>query len=217
MNNQSTPVKAVAYCRVSTQEQGRSGLGLEAQRATIERIAKTEGIDVAAWFTEVQTGKGDDSKRPQLQAAMAKARELGAPVMVAKLDRLSRNVHFISGLMVEGVAFRCCDLPPEAPKFMLHIFAVLAEWERDMISERTKAALAAARVRGVKLGSPGRDQRAAQRALAQIEAPLLMAAGTGTLQQRAERLNRQGYVTATGKPFRGTTVQRMDRRAKTLI
>src|SRR6202050_3723960 len=146
----------VAYVRVSTNQQGRSGLGIEAQRAALSRFAQSEGFDLVAEFVEVETGKGSDAlnRRPQLAAALARARALRCPVAVSKLDRLSRDVHFISGLMVHRVPFLVAELGPDVDPFILHLFAALAEKERAMISARTKAALGAAKARGVKLGGP---------------------------------------------------------------
>ena len=143
----------VTYYRVSTRKQGRSGLGLDAQREAVARFAETEGLEIVAEFTEVETGKGSDAleRRPQLAAALAQARKHGkCPVVVAKLDRLSRDVHFVSGLMAHRVPFVVAELGADADPFMLHIWAALAEKERRLISERTKAALAAAKatVRG---------------------------------------------------------------------
>lgn len=149
-------MKAVAYYRVSTAQQGRSGLGLEAQRETVTRFAAAQGLELAGEFVETETGKGADAldRRPQLAAAMTQASLLGCPVIVAKLDRLSRDVAFISGLMAKRVPFVVTELGPDVDPFMLHIYAALAEKERRLISERTKAALAAAKARGVKLGNP---------------------------------------------------------------
>lgn len=148
---------AVAYMRVSTREQGRSGLGLEAQRLAIENFCKADGnLEITQAFTEIESGKRVSDtldERPQLQAALKLAAELKAPVIVAKLDRLSRDVHFISGLMGRRVEFIACELGRQPDPFMLHLFAALAEKERAMISQRTKAALAALKARGVKLGS----------------------------------------------------------------
>ena len=146
---------AIAYTRVSTAEQGRSGLGLEAQRAAIEAFAAREEITITAWFAEVQSGKRISdtlTERPQLSAALAASKAAGAPVLVSKLDRLSRDVHFISGLMAHKVPFLVAELGADVDPFMLHLFAALAEKERAMISQRTKAALAALKARGVKLG-----------------------------------------------------------------
>jgi DNA invertase Pin-like site-specific DNA recombinase len=142
----------VYYIRVSTSQQGRSGLGIEAQREALERFADAEGFEIVAEFVEVETGKGSDAldRRPQLSAALARARSVRCPVAVAKLDRLSRDVHFISGLMAHRVAFVVAELDP----FVLHLYAALAEKARALIAGRTKAALAVAKARGVKLGNP---------------------------------------------------------------
>jgi DNA invertase Pin-like site-specific DNA recombinase len=148
--------QAVAYTRVSTREQGKSGLGLEAQRAAIEAFAAREQITISGWFSEVESGKRVSdtlADRPQLSAALRASQELKGPVLVSKLDRLSRDVHFISGLMAHKVPFLVCELGADVDPFMLHLFAALAEKERAMISQRTKAALAALKARGVKLGS----------------------------------------------------------------
>lgn len=147
---------AVAYYRVSTKRQGRSGLGLEAQREAVERFAKDQGYTLINAFTEVETGKGSDAleARPELAAAIRDAKLRNCPVLVAKLDRLSRDVHFISGLMRTRVPFIVTELGPDADPFMLHIYAALAEKEARVISERTKHALAAAKARGTKLGNP---------------------------------------------------------------
>jgi DNA invertase Pin-like site-specific DNA recombinase len=138
---------------VSTQRQGRSGLGLDAQRNAIARFAEGEGLQILAEFTEVETGKGADAldRRPQLAAALALARQQKCPVLVAKLDRLSRDVAFISGLMAQRVPFIVAELGADADPFMLHLYAALAEKERRLISERTKAALASRKTTGVKL------------------------------------------------------------------
>jgi Resolvase, N terminal domain len=128
MPNQPKPL--VAYLRVSTKEQGRSGLGIEAQRAAVARFATAEGFKVAAELVEVESGKGSDAldRRPQLAAALAEARRLGrgTPIAVAKLDRLSRDVHFISGLMAHRVPFVSCELGSDVDPFVLHLFAALA-------------------------------------------------------------------------------------------
>src|SRR5215204_1210812 len=147
---------AIAYLRVSTKRQGRSGLGLEAQREALMRFVEAEGFEIVSEFSEVETGKGADALelRPQLAAAMESARRMNAPVIVAKLDRLSRDVHFISGLMKHRVRFVLTELGADADPFMLHLYAALAEKGRALISERTKAALAAAKARGQRLGNP---------------------------------------------------------------
>lgn len=204
----------VAYYRVSTAEQGRSGLGLEAQRDAVLRFAAAEGFTVVAEFTEVETGKGADAleRRPQLAAALAEARTHGkaTPVVVSKLDRLSRDVHFISGLMAQRVPFLVAELGADTDAFVLHLYAALAEKERRLISERTKAGLRAARARGVRLGNPRLHEvhavhnartAADAAAFAATVAPHIRQAqneGAGSLRQIAAFLNANG-IAAAGK------------------
>jgi DNA invertase Pin-like site-specific DNA recombinase len=147
---------AVAYYRVSTRQQQRSGLGIEAQRATVTRFAEAEGLTIIAEHVEAETGKGADAldRRPQLAAALARARSAKCCVLVSKLDRLSRDVAFVSGLMAQRVPFIVAELGRDADPFMLHLYAALAEKERRLISERTKAALAIRKASGSKLGNP---------------------------------------------------------------
>src|SRR6187551_1473559 len=146
----------VAYLRVSTQRQQRSGLGLEAQRATIVRFAEAEGLSVIGEYLEAETGKGADAldRRPQLAAALAAAKSAKCSVVVSKLDRLSRDVAFVAGLMAQRVPFIVAELGRDADPFMLHLYAALAEKERRLISERTKAALAVRKASGARLGNP---------------------------------------------------------------
>ena len=148
--------RVTAYYRVSTTAQGKSGLGLEAQRRAVMDFAQREGFEVVAEHVEVETGKGSDAldRRPVLAAALAEAKKIKGAVIVAKLDRLSRDVAFVAGLMAQRVPFIVAELGADADPFMLHLFAALAEKERAMISARTKAALAAAKERGVVLGNP---------------------------------------------------------------
>jgi len=141
----------VAYYRVSTDRQGRSGLGLEAQRKAVADYLNGGGSQLVAEFTEVESGKR--SNRPQLAAAIEACRRSKATLVIAKLDRLARNVYFISGLLEGKVPFLCCDMP-EADRAFLQIAAVFAEWEARKISERTKGALQAAKARGKILGNP---------------------------------------------------------------
>ncbi len=140
---------AVTYLRVSTDRQGQSGLGLDAQRAAV--AAYVAGRPVLGEFVEVESGRKDD--RPQLAAALALCRQRRAVLVIAKLDRLARSVAFISNLMASGVEFVAADMP-QANRLTVHILAAVAEHEREMISQRTKAALAAAKARGTRLGNP---------------------------------------------------------------
>src|SRR3981081_2462602 len=148
--------RAVAYYRVSTKQQQRSGLGIEAQRATVTRFAEAERLTIVAEFVEIETGKGADAldRRPQLAAAPAAARTAKCSVLVSKLDRLSRDVAFVSGLMAQRVPFIVAELGRDADPFMLHLYAALAEKERSLIAERTKSALASKRASGARLGNP---------------------------------------------------------------
>ena len=137
----------IAYYRVSTKKQGDSGLGLDAQRAAVKNYTK----DIYKEYVEVESGK--NPKRPRLLAAIEECKKTGHTLLVAKLDRLARNVHFVSALMESKVPFRCIDMP-EADNFTIHIFAALAEREAKLISDRTKAALVEPKKQGVKLGCP---------------------------------------------------------------
>lgn len=143
---------ATAYYRVSTAKQGRSGLGLEAQQEAVRAHCRVAGLTLTQEVTEVETGTKKRA-RPALDRALIHCRVTGAVLLIAKLDRLARNVHFVSGLMESGVDFVALDCPT-ANRFTIHILAAVAEHEAKLISERTKAALTAARARGVKLGGP---------------------------------------------------------------
>lgn len=155
--------KYIAYYRVSTQKQGASGLGLEAQQEAVARYLGGSASELVGEFVETETGKGADAlaKRPQLRAALEACRKSGAKLLIAKLDRLARNVHFITGLMEaakgngrNAVKFVACDMP-EANDLTIHIMAAFAEHEAKRISERTKDALKAAKARGKRLGVAG--------------------------------------------------------------
>ena len=217
----------ITYIRVSTSQQGRSGLGIEAQRVALRHFAKAEGFEVAREFVEVETGKGADAidRRPQLKAALAAARKQRCHVAVAKLDRLSRDVHFISGLMAHKVPFLVAELGPDVDPFVLHLFAALAEKERALISTRTRQALAAAKARGIALGSP-KLHAARQSAVASIKAeadrhaanvlPIIreaQKAGATSLRQIAEALNARGVTTARGGQWHATSVSNILERA----
>ncbi|MFG3593796.1 recombinase family protein [Bradyrhizobium sp. RDI18] len=201
---------AVSYLRVSTLKQGRSGLGIEAQRAACARFADVEGVEITAEFVEVETGKGADAldRCPQLAAALEAARKLKCSIVVAKLDRLSRDVHFISGLMSRKVPFVVAELPGAAP-FLLHIYAALAEQERRMISARTKAA--AAKARGVKLGSPTAAATNRQAADQHAESLRDIVEPIKHLSTRriAAALNEQGVETSRGGRWQPMTVARL--------
>ena len=223
----------VAYYRVSTREQGRSGLGLESQRAAVLRFAEAEGFDIAAELTEIETGKSSDAldRRPQLSAALAEARRQGkgTPVAVAKLDRLSRDVHFISGLMSHKTPFLVADLGPDVEPFLLCLYAALAEKERSLISTRTKAALSAAKARGQVLGGPNlKEARVIARrrikadADAHSEAVMPMireaqAAGAKTLRAIAAALNGRGIATARGGKWEAATVRNILKRLEAAL
>jgi len=195
-------------------------LGLEAQRAAVARFADTEGFEIEREFVEVETGKGSDAldRRPQLKAALAAARKLKCHVVVAKLDRLSRDVHFISGLMAHKVPFVSAELGADCDPFMLHLYAALAEKERALISQRTKAALAAAKDRGVVLGNPHLDEVrgsavaatiAAANRFAKNAAPIIrsiQASGVTSLRGIARALNDRGVATARGGKWEAVQV-----------
>lgn len=223
--------QAVAYLRVSTDRQGRSGLGLEAQREAIARFAEREAIDLVVEFVEVETGKGSDAldRRPQLAAALAQARRLKCPVIVAKLDRLSRDVHFISGLMSQRIPFIVTELGADADQFMLHLYAALAEKERKLISERTKAALAVKKAQGIRLGNPTNLAEARAKAAVSTKAtadafaanvvPIIeqvKASGATSYRAIAEALNVRGVRTARGGSWQAATVRNIMLRAPDL-
>jgi DNA invertase Pin-like site-specific DNA recombinase len=222
-------MKIVAYYRVSTRRQGESGLGLEAQQAALAVFANQHCGSIIAEYREVETGK--NSGRPILKQALQHAKQAGATLVVAKLDRLARNVAFTSTLMEAGVPFVCCDNPHATP-LTIHILAAVAEDEARRISDRTKAALAAAKARGTKLGCAnpvisaalagrrGWEKASAQglavRARLQRERygsiiPLIqeLKASGQTFRQIADALNRQGFTTSRGKAFTNSQVQRV--------
>ncbi len=145
--------KAIGYLRVSSREQGKSGLGLEAQQADIERFCVANDIELLNVVCEIQTAKDDIASRPILSQALNSCKKQGCILIVSKLDRLSRDVHAISGLMKSGVSFYVAQLGFDVDPFQLHIYASLAEKERTLISQRTKAALAAKKARGESLGN----------------------------------------------------------------
>lgn len=203
----------IAYFRVSTDRQGKSGLGLEAQRETVMRYVDGRG-SIAEEFTEIESGKKNN--RPQLILALAACRKHRAVLVIACLDRLARKVHFISGLMESGVDFVAADMP-YADKFMLHIRAAVAENEAELISRRVKDALAAAKRRGVRLGNPNpspalalarQANRDAAIHFAETVSPLIEKLHSQKLSLRliAAELNRRSILTARGKRWEAAQV-----------
>jgi DNA invertase Pin-like site-specific DNA recombinase len=222
----------IAYLRVSTKGQGESGLGLEAQRSAVEAYAKQSGATLIMAYTEVESGKLAD--RPELAKALAHAKRSKATLVVAKLDRLARNVAFLSALMDSKVPFVACD-NPHANRLTLHILAAVAEAEAVAISQRTKAALSAYKARGGKLGAAlpqcrnltdEARRKGAQRAgiaVAQAAAEAYADLAPTMRQWRAEgltldaiagKLNAEGHTTRRGKPWNPVQVARVLQRAK---
>ena len=212
----------VTYLRVSTGRQGKSGLGLEAQREAIARFVEAEELTVLAEHVEVETGKGSDAldRRPVLREALAQARKAKASIVVAKLDRLSRDVHFISGLMTHKVPFVVTELGTDADPFLLHLYAALAEKERALISERTRAALARKKAQGALLGNrtnlalaQAMGQRAnavAADSFARNVLPVIreiQKSGVRSNRAIAAALNARGIPTARGGQWHDSTVR----------
>jgi DNA invertase Pin-like site-specific DNA recombinase len=214
--------KVVGYLRVSTDRQGRSGLGIEAQRDAITRFADAEDLEIIAELVEVETGKGSDAleRRPLLREALAVARKAKAAVCVARLDRLSRDVAFISGLMAQRVPFIVTTLGADADPFMLHIYAALAEKERALISERTRVALAQKKAQGALLGNRtnlplasargSAANRAAAEEFARNVLPIvreIQASGRTSLRAIATELTRRNVRTARGGAWSAENVR----------
>ncbi|WP_031431685.1 recombinase family protein [Methylomicrobium agile] len=218
--------KFVAYYRVSTQKQGQSGLGLEAQESAVMSYLNGGRWELVESFTEIETGKGANAleRRPQLRAALEQCKKMKATLVIAKLDRLARNVHFVSGLIESGVEFMAADMP-HANKTMIQIHAVMSEHERDQISARTKAALAAAKARGVMLGAAGaanlkpnieERQQAAEEFAGKLKGVIEGMKARG-LSQRAmcDELNKLGIKTARGGEWSLIQLQRVMARHRT--
>lgn len=207
---------AVSYRRLSKERKGKPVFGLDAQQTTITAFCANEGYEIAQDFAEIETGKGYDAleRRPQLDAALKAAKKLKAPVIIAKLDRLSRDVAFIAGLMSARVPFIVCELGPNVDPFMLHIYAAVAEKERRMIAQRTTDALAAAKARGVKLGNPEQarkncdDADAFAEALREIVMPVINLSS----RRLASFLNARGIKTPSGKAWQSETARRLTNR-----
>jgi DNA invertase Pin-like site-specific DNA recombinase len=216
--------KIVAYLRVSTARQGRSGLGLDAQREAVTRFAEVEGLEIIGEYVEVETGKGADAieRRPMLRQALADARKAKAAVAVAKLDRLSRDVSFVAGLMSQRVPFVVTDLGMNADPFMLHLYAALAEQERRVISGRTRLALRQKAAQGFRLGNRvnlaeagrkgvQRQQEGADAFAATIMPKVreLQQAGVETTRGIANALNEHGIKTARGGAWHRSTISNL--------
>ncbi len=206
----------VSYLRVSTQRQGHSGLGIEAQRGAVDQYLSSIGGTLLAEHIEVESGS--NRHRPILLQSIAQAKKAGAILVIAKLDRLARNVAFVSALMEAGVEFVAVDFPA-ANKLLIHIMAAVAEHERMLISERTKAALAVAKLRGVRLGINGhrlaKEHKTAATQFAEtLREPInrAMHDGAQTLQAIAVQLNQDGHLTREGASWSATGVQRLLRR-----
>ena len=214
---------AVAYFRVSTAEQGQSGLGIEAQEAAVRSFAAARGWRIVAEYRDVASGKSDT--RPGYLAALAHCRRMGAFLVAAKLDRITRRAHTLSALLEEGIRPRTADMP-DADDLMLRVYAAMAQRERELISERTRAALAAAKARGRQLGGDrgfrpavGPDVKAAalarttaaERAAWQVQPAIeeARAAGATSLHAIAAVLNREGVATPRGGAWTATAVRRV--------
>jgi len=211
----------VAYYRVSTQKQGRSGLGLAAQKDAVARHLKTTSGKLIASFQEIESGTKSDDERLELHEALALAKKSKATLLIAKLDRLTRDPEFLFKLQNSGQPFVCCDMP-EADKFTVGIMAVMAQKERDDLSQRTKAALAVKKAQGVKLGNP-RIEEARAKAIKVIKAgkqaraekvigiieELQTKAHVGTLAGLAECLNLRGIPTPRNGRWTATSVRRV--------
>jgi DNA invertase Pin-like site-specific DNA recombinase len=206
-------VKIIAYYRVSTQRQGASGLGLDAQRSALLAHVSATGGSLLAEYTEIESGRKAD--RPELGKAVSHTIRADATLVIAKLDRLARNVHFVSGLMETGVKFTALDMPT-ADRFMLHVYAAMAEEESRRIGQRTRAALAMAKARGTELGKNGkllakREREAACR-FALTLGPLVEQAresGAASLRQLADALNQSGVLSRHGGRWHPASVARL--------
>lgn len=205
------PLRYIAYYRVSTQMQGKSGLGLQAQKAAVAQFVC--GHEIMAEFTEIESGKRDD--RPELEKALSLAAVNQATLIIAKLDRLSRDVHFISGLLKRHVPIKACDMP-NADNFQFHIMAAVAEKEREMIAQRTSAAIAAKRAAGASWGTNEARTVRADAYASKLEETLnaLVQAGITTPAAIARELNAKQIPTAAGKHWVSTQVTRLIKRVE---
>jgi DNA invertase Pin-like site-specific DNA recombinase len=200
--------KFIAYFRVSTERQGKSGLGLAAQHRKIIDFVTSAGTLIAE-FCDIQSGR--DDSRIELQRAINLAKRENAKIVIARLDRFSRRVSFIANILEQGIGLVCAEMP-NATDFQLHIFAALAQEERRLISERTKAALAEAKSRGKILGANGRNlavknRKAADEFAASLRTKLDAGLMGRSYSEIARHLNNAGVMTATGRKFYPQTVK----------
>jgi len=208
-------MKVIAYYRVSTKKQGESGLGLEAQKNTINQFLASSPYELVSEYVEIESGRKTDKRRPQLRAALEQCEREGATLMIAKLDRLTRNVGFLTTLLDRQVPIMALDMPnlqdPAMSRFILQLMANVAELERAQISDRTKKALAARKARGMSLGSPTPANGAQAGGLVTADQANEFASqvypviqelkkfGCATLAKIAQGLSARGIATATGK------------------
>jgi DNA invertase Pin-like site-specific DNA recombinase len=212
--------KMVFYLRVSTSKQGADGNGIQHQMTVVNRYAESNGGDVVGQFIEVESGGKTDSERPQLAAALEKCKKENAVLVCSKIDRLSRNAEFLLRLMNSRVEFVCCDIP-NCDRFTISLFAILAEKEKNMISERTKSALKMVKARGIKLGSPNPElsvikmNEGARKARIDFKNKIvpiineIKSTGIETLQGVADCLNRRGISTRNGKHWYPTQIRNL--------
>lgn len=212
--------KMVLYLRVSTVKQGADGNGIQHQMTVVNRYAETNGGEIVGQFIEVESGGKTDSERPQLAAALEKCKKENAVLVCSKIDRLSRNAEFLLRLMNSRVEFVCCDIP-NCDRFTISLFAILAEKEKNMISERTKNALKMVKARGIKLGNPNPElsvikmnegARKGRIDFKKVIIPIIneiKSTGIKTLQGVADCLNRRGISTRNGKQWYPTQIRNL--------
>ena len=212
--------KMVLYLRVSTVKQGADGNGIQHQMTVVNRYAEANGGEIVGQFIEVESGGKTDSERPQLAAALEKCKKENAVLVCSKIDRLSRNAEFLLRLMNSRVEFVCCDIP-NCDRFTISLFAILAEKEKNMISERTKNALKMVKARGIKLGNPNPElsvikmNEGARKGRIDFKNKIIpiineiKSTGIKTLQGMADCLNRRGISTRNGKQWYPTQIRNL--------
>src|ERR1035437_10192306 len=208
----------IGYYRVSTDKQGLDGNGMSSQREIVRRFAESQNGKLEREFSEVESGRKTDEERPQLAAALDYCKRNKATLVIAKLDRLARNAEFLLSLQNSGADFVCCDCP-NADKFTVGILALVAQRERELISERTRLGMAAAKTKGIKLGTPNPEKAVAAMVTANKSAKVdfaakvfpiieeIKSAGVQTLRGICDCLNRRGISTRNGKNWYPATVR----------